>query len=132
MDVFIALGIPVLILLIVIGFFQRELQYFRQAEKLKIGDLERLVQRHRSAVMLHFAVLVVLLPILIFSFGEIAISGAILSSGIFLGHVFALSNMSRPIIHSLKMKNESQFQEQEAAEDETFLEEVQASRKRLE
>jgi fatty acid desaturase len=132
MDVFIALGIPMLILLIVLGFFQRELQYFRQAEKLKIGELEALVQRHRSAVMLHFAVLLVLLPILIFSFGEIAISGAILASAIFLGHVFALSSMSRPIIHSLKMKNESRFQEREAADDEVFTEEVQTARKRLE
>jgi fatty acid desaturase len=130
-DILVVFGIPMISTLIVAGFFQRDLRYFRQAEKLKIGELEALMRRHRLAVMLHFAVLAILLPILIFRFGEMFIVMAIVLAGIFLAHVNTLSSMSRPIIKSLKVKNETRLQEQESADDEAFMEEVQASRKRL-
>jgi fatty acid desaturase len=130
-DILVVFGIPMISTLMVAGFFQRDLRYFRQAEKLKIGELEALMRRHRLAVMLHFAVLAILLPILIFRVGEMFIVMAIVLAGIFLAHVNTLSSMSRPIIHSLKSLNESRLHEREVADDEAFMEEVQASRKRL-
>jgi divalent metal cation (Fe/Co/Zn/Cd) transporter len=135
MELFISLGLPLCSVLMLMGFFYRELRYLRelrQGEKLKIEELEAFVQRHRLAVVLHFAALVILLPLLIFRMGGIAISGAILLAGVFLVHLFVLSYMSHPILAWLKMQNEARLQKRETAADEAFMEELQTARKRLE
>jgi hypothetical protein len=130
-ELFISLVLPVLIGLLVWAFFHRDLRHFREAETLKVGELQALVQRHRWAVMLHFALLLILLPLMIFYMAGFSVLGAILLAGVFLGHVSALSRMSRPIIASLQIRNQRHSQIREEIEDEAFAEEVEAARKRL-
>lgn len=118
MELLIAIGIPILPGLLVFAFFQRDLGHFREIEKLKVGELEALVRRHRLVLMLHFAALLILLPLMIFGLSDFALLGAILLLVVFLVHVTALSRMSRPLIAALQVRNDYRARLMEIDEDE--------------
>jgi Na+/H+-translocating membrane pyrophosphatase len=118
MELIIAIGLPILIGLLVFAFFQRDLGQFREIEKLKVGEVEALVRRHRLALMLHFAALLIVLPLMIFSLSNFALLGAILLGVVFLGHVTALSRLSRPLIAALQLRNEYRARLMELDEEE--------------
>lgn len=131
LELVIALALPLLLGLGFLLFFRRDLQYFQAAEKLKIGELEALAKRHQQAVILHFVLLIILLPLMIFRLENYAVIGAILLGAVFWGHISALNRLSRPLIAALKSRNEARLGLDDEQENIALVEEAEAARQRL-
>jgi hypothetical protein len=118
MENLVVFGVPLLLGALILLFFWRDMPRFRQPEILNVEELQALVQRHRLALILHFALFAPLLAFMIFGINQNGFLGAILLALVFVGHLSALRHFSRPLILRLQFLNETRARGKQMVEQE--------------